>query len=378
MDSTNLVIVGGGIVGCAIAQELSESFEDVFLLEQSPKLGMAASSRNSGVIHSGIYYPQNSLKARFCLEGNRLTKEYCAARQVPLQNCGKIVVASHESEVPALERLAANGRANGVEGLRFIGPREIKQREPHITAITALEVPSTSIVAVEELLKSYARVAVERGANILTDARVVSLEARSGSVSVTVEIGDPADGGRLERETIETRCLVNAAGLYSDEIAALLGNSTYRIYPVRGEYAEIVRAKANLVNALVYPMPHTDQLGLGVHLTRTLWDTVLVGPTARYVDDKSDYEKDRLPLSDFLDSARLLLPELEIEDLRLAYSGIRAKLVAPDEHRVADFVITRDPAVPEAIHLIGIESPGLTSALAIARHVKTLVAETLA
>src|SRR6266566_1502754 len=252
MDRVNVVIIGGGVVGCAIAYELSGRIEDIFLLEQSPRLGMATSTRNSGVIHSGIYYPPEFLKARFCVEGNRLTKEFCAAQ-----------------------------------------------------------------------------------------------------------------------------CVVNSAGLYADEIAALLGNHRYRIYPVRGEYAEVVRARADLVNALVYPLPHHDRLSLGVHLTKTLWGTVLVGPTAHYVDDKNDYEHNRLPLEEFLLDACGLLPELRLEDLRLAYSGIRPKLVPPGGQGIADFVIARDHTYPRAIHLVGIESPGLTSAPAIARHVAALVSETL-
>jgi L-2-hydroxyglutarate oxidase LhgO len=378
LDRANVVIIGGGVVGCAIACELSAQIADVFLLEQLPRLGMATSTRNSGVIHSGIYYVPGSLKARLCLEGNRLTREFCVAHGVPHRDCGKIVVASHENEVATLERLAGNGRVNGVENLRLIGPSEIRKREPHVTGVAALEVPSTSIVSAEELVKAYARVAAGRGANILVDARVTALEPRSDSVVVSIEIGDQAHPARVLREAVEARCVVNSAGLYADEVAALMGNSSYRIYPVRGEYAEVMRARADLVNALVYPLPHTDQLGLGVHLTRTLWDTVLVGPTARYVGEKNNYERDRLPLEEFLHSARVLVPELELQDLRLAYSGIRPKLVAPEEHRIADFIITRDARWPRAIHLVGIESPGLTSAPAIARRVAALVAETLA
>jgi glycerol-3-phosphate dehydrogenase len=219
---------------------------------------------------------------------------------------------------------------------------------------------------------------VDRGANILNHARVLELKPCSDSIAVVIEIGDPADPASLQRESIEARCVVNAAGLYADEVAAMLGNTRYRIYPVRGEYAEVNRSRAHLVNALVYPLPHPGGLTLGVHLTRTMWGTILVGPSARYVQEKNDYEHDRLPVEDFLHSAHALLPELKLEDLHLAYSGLRPKLVPPTEHGIADFVITRDPVHSRAIQLVGIESPGLTAALAIARHVAPLVAETLA
>ncbi len=377
VDRANVVIIGGGVVGCAIARELSARFADVFVLEQLPRLGMATSTRNSGVIHSGVYYVPGSLKARLCLEGNRLTTEFCAAHGVPHRVCGKIIVASQNSEVPTLERLAENGRVNGVAGLRMIAPDRIREREPHVSAVAALEVPSTGILSAEDLVKAYARVATSQGANILTDARVVGLAARSAGISVTIEVGDPSNPAHLLRETVEARCVVNAAGLYADEVAALAGNTSYRIYPVRGEYAEIAHPRAHLVNALVYPLPHTDQLGLGVHLTRTLWGTVLVGPTAKYIAEKNDYERDRLPLEEFLHSARILVPELEDEHLRLAYSGIRPKLVPPDAHYIADFVIAPDPGCRRMINLVGIESPGLTSAPAIARHIAPMVAEIL-
>jgi glycerol-3-phosphate dehydrogenase len=377
MDRVNVVIIGGGVVGCAIAHELSALIEDVFLLEQSPRLGMATSTRNSGVIHSGIYYPPEFLKARFCVEGNRLTKEFCAAHGVPHSNCGKIVIATDKSEIPELEKLAENGRANGVQGLQLVGAARIREREPHIRASAALEVPSTAIVSAEELVKAFARLASERGASILTNARVKSLEVRPDCIAVEIEFGDRTERESLTTEIVEARCVVNSAGLHADEVAAMLGNHSYRIYPVRGEYAEVVRGRADLVNALVYPLPHHDRLSLGVHLTKTLWGTVLVGPTAHYIDAKDDYEHNRLPLEEFLQDAQGLLPELRLEDLRLAYSGIRPKLVPPGGKGMADFVITRDPVHPRAIHLIGIESPGLTSAPAIARYVVPLVTETL-
>jgi glycerol-3-phosphate dehydrogenase len=378
MDRANVVIIGGGVVGCAIARELSANTEDVFVLEQLPRPGMATSTRNSGVVHSGIYYAPGSLKAQLCLEGNRLTREFCIAHGVPYQNCGKVVVASDDAETPQLERLAANGRANGVEGLRLVGGGRIREREPHVAGMAALEVPTTGIVIAEDLVKAYARVATEQGAVILTRARVARLEPGAHSITVGIEVGDPGEPARLVRETVEARCVVNSAGLHADEVAALLGNGNYHVYPVRGEYAEVTRQRAYLINALVYPLPHPEQFTLGLHLTRTLWGTILVGPTARYVDKKNDYEHDRLPLEEFLRGARRLLPELELADLQLAYSGLRPKLVPPGGHGVADFVVTRDPAVLRAIHLVGIESPGLTAAPAIARRVASLVAETLA
>ena len=184
-------------------------------------------------------------------------------------------------------------------------------------------------------------------------------------------------GAERAEETIEARCVINCAGLYADEIAALLGNRNHRIYPVRGEYCELVRSKSHLINNLVYPLPHSDGLSLGVHLTRTLWDTVLVGPTADYVAEKNDYERNRLPVEEFVRRAKSMLPEIEAADLQLAYSGIRAKLVPPGHAGIADFVIERDANVPRAIQLIGIESPGLTSSLAIAEQACSLAAEIL-
>jgi glycerol-3-phosphate dehydrogenase len=374
MHKVSVVIVGGGVVGCAIAHALSGRWPDVFLLEQMPKLGMATSSRNSGVIHSGIYYPKESLKARHCLEGNRLTYEFCAAHGVPHRRTGKLVVAAHSGEEAELAALQARGEGNGVENIRLLDASEVGKREPHLRGVAALEIPSTGICSAEELVRAYARLATDRGASILTHARVTQLDPLAAAIRVTMEVGEPVD---TETETFETKCLVNAAGLYSDEVAAMLGNTSWTIYPVRGEYCEIRGPRAGLVNGLVYPLPHPDVLSLGVHFTKTLWGTVLVGPSAMYVDRKNNYERDRIPISDFVQSAKELLPEIEAGDLQLGYSGLRPKLVPPGAKGPADFVITRDERVPQAIHLVGIESPGLTAAPSIARQVCGMVSEIL-
>ena len=377
MDRANIVIIGGGVVGCAVARAVSRRWSDVFLVEQMPKLGMGASTRNSGVIHSGIYYPPGSLKAQMCVAGNRMLYEFCSAHNVPYRNCGKLVVAHDEKQIASLEHLAENGRANGVAGLRIVDRAAVRLREPHIEATAALEVPSTGIISAEDLIKTLARMATDQGASLLTRTRVVRLDPRADSIAVTLAEGDAGEGADRSEETIEARCVINCAGLYSDEIAAMLGNHDHRIYPVRGEYCELVRAKSYLINNLVYPLPHADGLSLGVHLTRTLWETVLVGPTADYIDDKNDYERNRLPVEEFVRRAKSMLPEIEAADLQLAYSGIRAKLVPPGHEGIADFVIERDANVPRAIQLIGIESPGLTSSLAIAEMVVPLAEEIL-
>src|ERR1700674_1133396 len=186
MDEVNILIIGGGIVGCALAAELSKQWQDVFVVERFPRVGMATSTRNSGVIHSGIYYSLGSLKAHHCLQGNPLTFAFCEEHNVPHRRTGKLVVAAETREEAALEALYKRGQDNGVEELRLIGPAEIREREPHIAGVTALEVPSTGIVSAEELVRAYARVAVEQGAHIVTRARVESLEAVGDGIRASV------------------------------------------------------------------------------------------------------------------------------------------------------------------------------------------------
>jgi glycerol-3-phosphate dehydrogenase len=376
MDQANILIIGGGVIGCAIARAVSSHWQDVFLVEQFPKLGMATSTRNSGVNHSGIYYPKNSLKARLCVEGNRLTYEFCEKHNVPFRHCGKLVVAADSHEEPELAALKTRGEANGVEGLELIDAAEIRKREPHIHGAAALRVPSTGIVSAEELVHAYARVATSQGASMVTRAKVISLEPSGSTIRVGLKIGDEEDA---QEEKIDARCVINAAGLYADEVAAMLGNYCWRIYPVRGEYCEVRGPRSSLINNLVYPLPHSDGLSLGVHFTKTLWGTFLLGPTATYVDGKDNYEKNRLPIAAFAQSAKTLLPEVEESDLHLGYTGLRPKLVPPSHKTgIVDFVITRDPKVPQAVHLVGMESPGLTAAPAVANYVAKLVKEVLA
>ena len=369
MDRVNVLIIGGGVVGCAIAEALSRRWQDVFLVEQFPRLGMSTSTRNSGVIHSGIYYPTNSWKARHCVEGNRLTKEFCEKHNVAHRVTGKLVVAKSKEEEPQLLALLKKGQENGVEGLEIIDAAAIRAKEPHVRGYSALHVPSTGICSAEELVHAYARLAEQHGANLLTRAKVESLEPKQDCVHVRLRIGDE---DQSETEIVEARCVINAAGLYADEIARLLGPRPWTIYPVRGEYCEIRGPHAELIQNLVYPLPHADGLSLGLHFTKTVWGTLLLGPTATYVDGKDNYERNRMTIPEFAADVKDMVPEIEESDLQLAYTGLRPKLVPPSGKGIVDFVIEPDREFPQVIQLVGIESPGLTAAPAIARHVVSL------
>jgi L-2-hydroxyglutarate oxidase LhgO len=374
--AVDVVVIGGGIIGCSIAMELMDrqGFEDVVLLERGPYLGDGTSTRNSYVIHAGIYYPKDSWKARFCVPGNRDLYAFCAQHGVPCLNTGKLILAFSQEEIPILEDLRQRGERNGVEGLRIIDRKGVREKEPCIEAAGALYAPSTGVFDVAQWFRVAEARLYEQGAMVLKNTPVVGLEPKG-------------EGMRVETRTrgeVLARFVVNAAGLYADEVGNLLGNR-FKIYPVRGDYFSMGGEKAEKVHRAVYPPP--GDLGLGIHLTR-LWDgTLLIGPDARRVEDKEDYgplsvfdeEGGLNPESEdfqrFFSPVKRYFPDLEEHDLHLAHCGIRPSLLPPGEQGFRDFRIEWDDGEPGVLHLLGIDSPGLTASPAIARHVVDLLTE---
>ena len=359
MVTVDVAIVGGGVIGLAAARAIADSGLTICLLERHPRPGMETSTHNSGVIHAGIYYPEGSLKGRLCVDGMQRLYEYCGERHVPHVRAGKMILAEPDRRTE-LETLWLRGRANGASDLELVDADFVKRREPYVRPLPAIYSPGTGVVEAEALVRALAGDCQDRGVLMLPSTKLEGGDRRGGEFEL-----------KTPRERFHARVVVNAAGLYADDISSMLGGERFRIYPVRGEYAELVRSKQELLRGLVYPLPGTAG-HLGTHLTKTTSGGVLIGPSARYQSLKDDYEDARRPLETFLEEARQLVPQLELRDLRLAGSGIRAKLHPPEES-FADFMIRCDSNQPALIQVAGIDSPGLTSCLAIGDMVAGLV-----
>ena len=354
-----ILVVGAGVIGLAGALALAQRGRDVCVIERHPRVGQESSTHNSGVIHAGLYHPADSLKTRLCHEGRDRLYSFCREHDVPHLSCGKLIVAG-EGEERQLEDLLATAQANGAN-VEPVDAAFIRAREPHVRATRGVWSPNTGWLEVEAYIRALQTEAGRRGVTILPGTPLTAIRPHGAGLSVVTP-----------REVIEADAVVNAAGLHAHTVSEMAGGDSFRIYPCRGEYAELAPRARNLVRGLVYPVPHHSGHGLGVHLTRTAGGAVWIGPTIRYQDDPNDYERDRLPLEAFLEPTRALLPSVTIEDLRLGGSGIRAKLHPPSE-RFADFLIRNDSRVPGLIHAAGIDSPGLTASLAIGERIADLV-----
>ena len=390
MQSFDYIVIGGGIVGLSVAWELLERLPDcrVAVLEKESAWARHQTGRNSGVIHSGIYYKPGSLKAKLCQAGNRRLLEFCRTHGIPCEICGKMIVATTLEEIPRLQNIFERGLANGL-AVKKLNPAAAKEIEPHVSCLEGIHVPSTGIVNFGAICRKLAELIAARGGELLLETKVEGF--RTGDSERIVE---------TSRGALATRWIINCAGLHSDRVARLAGaEPSARIVPFRGEYYQLKPARRSLVKHLIYPVPNPAFPFLGVHFTRMIDGTIHAGPNAVLSLKREGYDRTSFNLRDsletfrypgfwklaarhtgmglhemhrsfskaaFVHSLQKLIPEIRAEDLVPGEAGVRAQALQPDGGLVDDFLIIKDSA---AIHVCNAPSPAATASLEIGRYI---------
>lgn len=387
----DIAVIGGGVVGLSFAMQASEQFPHLRLVILEKEAGVARhqTGHNSGVIHSGVYYKPGSLKARLCVQGAREMVEFCARHGIPYEVCGKLIVATTAEEGAHLEDLRGRGEANGLVGMRLVGPEQMREIEPHVGGVRALAVPSTGITDYGLVTAKYAEIAVGRGAELKLGAAVVGFTNSDGEVVIQTRAGD-----------FSARYVVNCAGLYSDRVAWMAGcDPELMIVPLRGEYYDLAPARTELVRWLIYPVPDPQYPFLGVHFTRRIHGNVDAGPNAVLAFRREGYRWRDFDLGDtmevlryrgfqafarrqwkngvreirrsllkreFVRSLQRLVPEVREEDMTPGGSGVRAQAMGADGNLVDDFRF-----VPRGrfLHVLNVPSPAATASLPIGREI---------
>jgi L-2-hydroxyglutarate oxidase LhgO len=366
-DHIECIVVGAGVVGLAIARRLAMAGRDVIVIEAADAIGTETSSRNSEVIHAGIYYAKDSLKAKLCVAGKWQLYEYCRSHGIAHVNCGKLIVATSDEEVEMLAQIKVRAGNNGVDDLYEIGGNAARNMEPALTCASAMVSPSTGVVDSHGVMLAYQGDAEDHGAMIAFESKVIGGEARANDFALRVRL---ADG---EEFTLTCNLLVNSAGLGAHEVAGSLAglptDSVPPLYLCKGSYFSLLGKQP--FSRLIYPVPASASLG--VHVTVDLAGQVRFGPDQEWVEE-IDYDVDPGRADEFYEAVRRYYPELPDNSLIPAYSGVRPKIQAPDEP-AKDYLIQgpEDHGVPGLVNLFGIESPGLTSSLAIADAVADLL-----
>ena len=381
----NIAIVGGGVIGCAVAWELSKQHKDIFLFEKNPGItqGENQSSRNSGVIHSGIYYDQETRpqKASLCVEGNSLLYDFCSRYRVPALKTGKLMVATSQEEEEILDFYLKRAGQNNVPGVERISSSRVEKLEPNIAAKSGLIIPSAGIVDPFALVYMLHTLSSQKSVQFMNNTEIIGFENDKDHILVHIRY---ADG---KTDAIRSRAVINAAGIDSDIVARLFNErSSYELDPVRGESYKFYsnkRPELNLKSMNIYPTPelvltpHGQHFTVGVHLTPTFQDTsyppalgttVTIGPKLVPVHDRTDQQVQTVPAKIFADKVLPFFPGIKEDDLIWHQAGLQARLKGNP-----DFVIEQDPIQPNFINLLGIDSPGLTSCLAIARRAGEIV-----
>ena len=368
---TDYLVIGAGVIGLAIAKRLSDSGKECLVIEKNAAFGEETSSRNSEVIHAGIYYPQNSLKAELCVEGKAALYQYCQSRHIPHQQLGKLIVATSEDEESQLDLIEQKAINNGVTDLNRLNHQQLKSIEPNVKATSALLSPSTGIIDVHQYMLSLVGDIEDANNSIVYYADVHQIEQTPSGWTVHLF-------NQGEKLSIQCRWLINAAGLHANKLAQMYQTDVPDLHLCRGLYFSY--SAKSLFKHLIYPVPEKNTVGLGIHATLDLAGQVKFGPDTHYLDTIDYTFPAGSTLSDtkqqWIAAIQRYFPDIETERLTPSYAGIRPKLSAAGE-AAKDFTIEGpvQHKLNNLIHLLGIESPGLTSSLAIARYVETLINE---
>ncbi len=370
MEQVEIAVIGAGVVGLAVAHALSGHFQGIIVLEQHSSFGQETSSRNSEVIHSGIYYPPESLKTKLCIRGRRCLYEFCSRHKVPFHKLGKLLVATNACEQAVLQKLVENASACGIENVRSLSRSEVLSQEPSLRVRAAVLFEETGIVDSHALMNCLLALARSRGVDFSFSVKVVGIAHENNRYRVTVQ--EPNG----ERFSFLSNWVINCAGLNApsvDEFLVAGNQKKYRLYPCKGQYFRIMHPEKFGIRHLVYPPP--TAVSLGIHLTPDLAGGLRLGPDAQYVT-AIDYAVRESDKTLFFESARTYLPDLSIQDLVPDIAGIRPKLQGPDD-QFQDFIVKEESprGLPRLINLIGIESPGLTASLALGEYVREVVAK---
>lgn len=396
-EAYDIIVIGGGIVGLSVAREVTRQFPRLrlALVEKEARVGTHQTGHNSGVIHSGVYYKPGSMKARMCVEGAAAMVEFCREHGVPFKICGKVIVATSEEERPRLQDLLARGQANGVAGLRMLGPEELREIEPHATGVAALHVPGTGVTDFAKVCEKYAELVAAQGGTVRTFAEVIAIRQNGQETVVETSGGD-----------FSVRWVINCAGLFSDRISRMAGETPdVQIVPFRGEYYDLVPARASLVRALIYPVPDPRFPFLGVHFTRRIHGNVDAGPNAIFAFKREGYRSGDFSLRDTMESLAFpgfwrvaakhwrmgkdeaqrsvskgsfvaglqrLVPEVQGEDLVPGGSGVRAQAIHRSGALVDDFQFSQSDRM---LHLYNVPSPAATASIAVGRAVVEMAAK---
>ncbi|MCL2146395.1 MAG: NAD(P)/FAD-dependent oxidoreductase [Synergistaceae bacterium] len=363
MDTYEVIIIGAGIVGNSIARELSRFSLKVAVLEKELDVAFGTSSRNSGVIHSGINYEPGTLRALLNVKGNAMMDKLCSELKVPIKRIGKLTVALDSSDLSGLHRQKEQGDANGVPGMELMDNETMRKIQPGINGILGLWTPSSGIISPYLLTIALAENAHLNGTAYHLNSKVVSITRSNGFYEVSTESG----------KTFICNVLINAAGLHSDEISGMIGLNSPEIWACRGEYYVLDKRLSNALKTLIYPVPGPNDPGLGIHLTPTVDGNILIGPSATYIpnEDREDYRTTAKIMSTLREEGEKFLPGIKLSDFIRSFSGNRPKLTPPDKGGNSDFRIK--DCGNGYIELVGIESPGLTSSPAIAEMVRDMV-----